>query len=212
MIQKQHSDTTETPTCLKPLLGDGAFLKKCTCCNLEFPKTEQYFFARITKQQNKSGLAIYRSFRAVCKSCNNKKSEANRVKKRCKEMNCEVSDYKENWKKQYSKTRTTTFIKEISHLPKGVQSVIRKKKKDGYLFTNYEQYRIDCKKNISKVKRKYEYGNLDFVPKKTQTGIKHLTDAYIALTLKAKVKYVPKEMIEFKRLTIQLKRELEKNN
>lgn len=182
-------------------------LKKCTCCNLEFPKTEEYFFAKVIKQQNKSGLAIYHSFRAICKRCNNKKTEANRIKKRCKEMNCDVSDYRENWKKQYSETRT--FVKEISHLPKGVQSVIRKKIKDGYVFTNYQQYRIDCRKNVSQVKRKYEYGNIDFVPKGIQTGIKYLTDGYIALTLKAKVKEVPKEMIEFKRLTIQLKRELE---
>ena len=198
----------QTPPLHKTSVMPSAFvLKKCTCCNLEFPKTEEYFFAKVIKQQNKSGLAIYHSFRAICKRCNNKKTEANRIKKRCKEMNCDVSDYRENWKKQYSETRT--FVKEISHLPKGVQSVIRKKIKDGYVFTNYQQYRIDCRKNVSQVKRKYEYGNIDFVPKGIQTGIKYLTDGYIALTLKAKVKEVPKEMIEFKRLTIQLKRELE---
>ena len=194
-------------SCQTSVMPSAFVLKKCTCCNLEFPKTEDYFFAKVIKQQNKSGLAIYHSFRAICKSCNNKKGEANRIKKRCKEMNCDVSDYRENWKKQYSETRT--FVKEIAHLPKGVQSVIRKKIKDGYVFTNYEQYRIDCRKNVSQVKRKYEYGNIDFVPKGIQTGIKYLTDGYIALILKAKVKEVPKEMIEFKRLTIQLKRELE---
>ena len=194
-------------SCQTSVMPSAFVLKKCTCCNLEFPKTEEYFFAKVIKQQNKSGLAIYHSFRAICKRCNNKKTEANRIKKRCKEMNCDVSDYRENWKKQYSETRT--FVKEISHLPKGVQSVIRKKIKDRYVFTNYQQYRIDCRKNVSQVKRKYEYGNIDFVPKGIQTGIKYLTDGYIALTLKAKLKEVPKEMIEFKRLTIQLKRELE---
>lgn len=174
--------------------------KICTCCNLEFPKTEDYFFVR-KKYKN--------SFRSICKSCNNKKTEANRIKKRCKEMNCDISDYRENWKKQYSETRT--FAKEIIHLPKGVQSVIRKKIKDGYVFTNYEQYRIDCRKNLSQVRRKYDYGNVDFVLKEklSKSGIVNLTDGYIALTLKEKVKQVPKEMIEFKRLTIQLKRELE---
>jgi hypothetical protein len=182
-------------------------IKKCTSCNLEFPKTDEYFFAKITKQQTKNGLAIYHSFRAICKKCNGKKGEENRLKKRCKEMNCDVSQYRENWKKQYSETRT--IIKEISHLPKGVQSVIRTKIKNGYVFTTYEKYRIDCRKNLSKSHRKYDYGDLDFVPKGTQTGIKHLTDAYIALCLKAKVKEVPKEMLEFKRLTIQIKRELE---
>jgi hypothetical protein len=48
------------------------------------------------------------------------------------------------------------------------------------------------------------------VPKEKlrKSGIVNLTDAYIALTLKAKVKEAPKEMIDFKRLTIQLRREL----
>ena len=201
-VKEQNKALSQTS-----VMPSAFVLKKCTCCNLEFPKTEDYFFAKVIKQQNKSGLAIYHSFRAICKRCNNKKTEANRIKKRCKEMNCDVSDYRENWKKQYSETRT--LVKEISNLPKGVQSVIRKKIKDGYVFSNYEQYRIDCRKNVSQVKRKYEYGNIDFVPKGIQTGIKYLTDGYIALTLKAKVKEVPKEMIEFKRLTIQLKRELE---
>ena len=202
------SNNTETPNLLKPLLGDCAFvLKKCTCCNLEFLKTNDYFFEKVIRQQIKSGLAIYHSFRAVCKSCHAKKGEANRIKKRCKEMNCDVSDYRVNWKKQYSETRT--FVKEISHLPKGCQNVLRKKIKYGYVFTNYEQYRIDCRKNVSLSARKYDYGDLDFVPKGTQTGIKYLTDGYIAMTLKAKVKEVPKEMIYFKRLTIQIKRELE---
>jgi hypothetical protein len=186
--------------------------KKCTSCNLEFPKTKDYFFARVIKQQNKSGLAIYHSFKSICKSCNNIKSEENRIKKRCKEMNCDISDYRENWKKQYSETRT--LVKEISHLPKGVKSIIRKKIKNGYIFTNYEQYKIDCRKNISQVMRKYDYGDVDFVPKekRDKTGIVNLTDAYIALTLKAKVNEVPKEVIETKRLIIQLKRELKSNN
>lgn len=183
-------------------------IKKCTCCGLEFPKTEEYFFRKNIKQKLASGkTVIYHSFRAVCKKCHVKKNEERRIKKRCKELNCEISQYREYWKKQYSETRTT--VKGISNLPEGVKNVIRKKVKNGYVFTNYEQYRIDCRKNISKAKRKYDYGDIDFVPKATQTGIKHLTDGYIALTLNAKVKDVPKEMIEFKRLTIQLKRELE---
>lgn len=198
-------------SCQASVMTSAFVLKKCTCCNLEFPKTEDYFFAKIIKQQNKSGLAIYHSFRAICKNCNNKKGEANRIKKRCKEMNCDISDYRENWKKQYSETRT--FVKEITNLPKGVQGVIRKKIKDGYVFTNYEQYRIYCRKNVSRVKRKYDYGNVDFVPKEklSKSGIINLTDAYIALTLKAKVKEIPKEIIETKRLTILLKRTLKNN-
>lgn len=185
--------------------------KICGCCKNELPKNEDYFFKRIVTQELKTTNEIksYLSYKSICKKCHKEQSELNRIKKRCEKMNCDVSDYRENWKKQYSETRT--FVKEISHMPKGVQSVIRKKIKDGYVFTNYEQYRIDCRKNVSQVKRKYDYGDVDFVPKEklSKSGIVNLTDAYIAMTLKAKVKEVPKEMIELKRLTIQLKRELE---
>ena len=132
--------------------------KTCTCCKLELPKTEEYFFSKVIKQQNKSGLAIYHSFRSICKNCNNKKTEANRIKKRCKEMNCDVSDYRENWKKQYSENRT--------------------------------KYKKNC------TIMKYHSENL--------------TDIYIKNLLKTNE--IPKELIETKRLIIQLKRQIKNGN
>lgn len=182
--------------------------KTCVCCKIEFPKNEDYFFKRVIKNKTKNGIVVYNTFRSFCKKCHAKKTEINRIKKRCEEMNCDISDYRDNWKKQYSETRT--HVKGISNLPKGVQNIIRKKVKSGYLFTTYEKYRIDCRKNISKSARKYDYGDIDFVPKNTQTGIKYLTDGYIALSLGKKVSEVPKEIIETKRLIIKLKRELKK--
>ncbi len=150
-----NTEKTESPQLPQCAVMPSAFvLKKCTCCKLEFPKTEDYFFAKVIKQQNKSGLAIYHSFRAICKSCNNKKTEEKRIKKRCKEMNCNVSDYRENWKKQYSETRT--------------------------------KYKTETTKS------KYHS--------------KNLTDTYIKQLYRS-VK-VPKEMIETKRLLIELKRTL----
>ena len=123
-------------------------------------------------------------------------------------MNCDISDYRENWK------NWKKYIKEISNLPVGTRHLIMKKIKNGYIFTNYEQYRIDCRKNVSQAIRKYDYGDVDFVPKekRNKTGFVNLTDGYIAFTLKAKVNEVPKEVIETKRLIIQLKRELKSNN
>jgi hypothetical protein len=133
-------------------------MKTCTNCKIEFPKTKDYFFVKIIKQQNKSGLAIYNSFRSICKKCHGKKGEENRIKKRCLEMDCNISKYRENWKKQYSKTR----IK--------------------YDLINF------------KTKSKYHS--------------KELTDYYIANRFRLKMKEIPKEMIQTKRLIIQLKREL----
>ena len=180
--------------------------KTCTSCKKELPKTEDNFFIKITKQQNKSGLAIYRSFRSICKSCNNKKTEENRVKKRCKEMGCNISEYRKKWKEQYTETRT--HFKEFKEYSLDTRKRMFKYKEEGNDVSTYKKYKELGKLKISKIRRKYDYGNIDFVPKNTQTGIKHLTDGYIALTLKQRVKEVPKELIEFKRLTIQLKREL----
>ena len=39
--------------------------KICGYCKLELPKTKDYFFVRIIKQQNKNGLATYYSFRSL---------------------------------------------------------------------------------------------------------------------------------------------------
>lgn len=183
-------------------------LKKCTCCDLEFPKTEDYFFKKVIKQQNKNGAAIYHSFRSICKSCNNKKSEANRIKKRCKEMNCDVSDYRENWKKQYSETRTID-IEAKKTLTNGSYNHFIKNKKNtlkDYLFSvenkiGYKEMGIKKQKPIEHHKKyKKEYY------KKDRTKLK---DAYIANNILGfKINEVPKEIIETKRLIIQLKKEL----
>ena len=51
----------QTPPLHKTSVMPSAFVfKKCTCCNLEFPKTETYF--------RKNGLF----FRSKCKKCLNK--------------------------------------------------------------------------------------------------------------------------------------------
>lgn len=77
-------------------------------------------------------------------------------------MNCNISKYKENWKKQYSKTRMK------------------------YDLINF--------KTIS------EYHS------------KELTDYYIAQRFRINIKEIPKEIIETKRLILQLKRELKTIN
>ncbi len=157
-------------------------------------------------------MAEYNTFRSNCKKCHSAKGEAQRVKKRCEEMNCNVEDYRENWKKQYSETRTK--YPEITHLPKCVQWTLRKWIDNGYVFTTYEQYKIDCRKQTSKLRRKYDYGDIDFVPVKARSrcNIENLTDAYVALSMNFKTKEVPKGMIKNKRLILKLKRELKLTN
>ena len=187
--------------------------KICTKCKNEYPKTTEYFFKRVRKQKLANGeIAVYNSYRSVCKTCHGIQGNERRIKKRCKEMNCNVENYRENWKKQYSKTRTK--YPEIKHLPETVQSTLRKWMDNGYNFTTYEQFRLDVRKNISKYRRKYDYGECDFVPQneRNRCGIKNLTDGYVAMTLGFRVDEVPKSLIANKRLILKLMRELKMTN
>jgi hypothetical protein len=185
-------------------------IKKCSCCKLDFPKTHEFFFKKTIKQKNASDkIAIYNSFRSVCKKCHAAKMKMNQRLKRCGEMGCDLVSYEENWKKQYSKTRTLN--PEISHLPNGTITSIRKRIRKGYTYTTYEQYKLDCRKNISKAKRKYDYGNIDFVPTSeiNKMRIQSLTDSYVALSLGISVyDDVSKSVFETRKLIIRLKREL----
>ena len=137
--------------------------KICIGCKNELPKTLEFFFRRVIKQKMADGsIKEYKTFKSYCKKCHAEKGNERRIEKRCKEMGCSTEDYRENWKKQYSKTR----IKhpEIKHLPESVQCTLRKWLDNGYEFTTYEQFRIDCRKQTSKLRRKYDYGDCDFVP------------------------------------------------
>jgi hypothetical protein len=90
-------------------------MKTCGTCNKEFPKTTEYFFKKTIKQKLSNGeIAIYNSFRSDCIKCHGKKGHKRKVEKRCLELKCSVSEYRTNWKKQYSNTRTK------HNIPKGM--------------------------------------------------------------------------------------------
>lgn len=185
--------------------------KICGVCKNEYPKTNEYFHTKKYNQKLANGdIATYTSFRYDCKKCHKHNTNIKRIKKICKEKGWEVSEYRQKWIEE--KIIQRTKYKEIIGLSEGRRQYIRQKIDKGYVFTTLDQYKLDCKKNISKARRKYDYGDVDFIPKKANQGIKHLTDGYIALCLKQKVADVPKEIIETKRLSILIKRELENLN
>jgi phage-related protein len=131
-------------------------LKKCGTCKIEFPKTEKYFFKRVIRQQNKKGISTYFSFKSNCKKCHNQQSERNRIKNRCKDLSCDISEYNKKWKEQYTNTRSIH--------------------------------------------------NLSIGDTLSAFHSRNITDVYIKSLLRDSS--VPKEIIETKRLIIQLKREL----
>lgn len=178
--------------------------KICNKCKKEFPKTTDYFFTKNCK--NSKGISKWRCFRNVCKKCHSIIVNEKRIKKMCLELNCKIEDYRENWKKQYSETRI--IFPEIKNLPETVRRTLRDKIRNGYKFTTYEQYKKDCNSALSKRKRKYDYGEVDFISSELKNNMAHekIVDARIANTYRIPVSDMPKELIENLRLVIKLKR------
>tara|TARA_R110000796_G_C14437310_1_gene421880 strand:+ start:65 stop:670 length:606 start_codon:yes stop_codon:yes gene_type:complete len=193
--------------------------KICGTCKKELPKTLDHFFAKRTKQKLASGkIAIYKGFRSNCKKCHAVKGGERRVKKRCKELDCNVSDYRENWKKQYSKTRTIDLFAK-KELTEGQYNVYKSYLKKGIVF-NLEEHKemVYINKHSKPWLRKFDYGGKIFLDNKetriksNRNKIDNITDSYIVNYLGYRKNEVPIEIIESKRLLIKLKRELNITN
>jgi hypothetical protein len=189
-------------------------VKTCGECNKDFPKTKDYIFVKVIKQKNKSGFATYYSFRSTCKTCHGKKGNERRVKKRCKELDCNISNYRKNWKKQFSETRTID-MQAKKKLTRGQYSHYRRMVLKG-VASNVEEYRKEVFKNKNSKPwlRKFDYEGKVFLTAKERVNknnsmkIDNLTDIYITNMLGLKKGEVPNELIETKRLIIKIKREV----
>tara|TARA_R110000796_G_scaffold225397_1_gene341793 strand:+ start:75 stop:692 length:618 start_codon:yes stop_codon:yes gene_type:complete len=197
--------------------------KTCGTCENKYPKTIKYFFTRKIKQYTSKGeLKIYKSFRSDCKDCKAKKEDERRIVKRCKEMNCNVFEYRSSWKKQYSKTRTID-LKAKKHLTKGQYTNFLRFKKLSNI--DYETYLVNVK--LSKEERNNRLRNevlskqKYFTKEDKKLALKmyarnerdRLTNAYVAnMVIRCKVSDLSPEIIETKRIIIKLKRELKSNN
>lgn len=183
--------------------------KICGTCKKELPKTDQYFFKRKIKQILKSGeLVEYNSYKSDCKKCHaNKMREAQR-KRRYKELGCSEKDYKYAYRKQMALSKTRH--PETLHLPPDVRKTINRWIDAGYKFTTYEQYKLDVRKKYSKIRRKHDYGNVDFVSNDMQNSlsIKNIAKSRVALILGIPTEDLPNEVYEAKKLNILIKREL----
>lgn len=185
--------------------------KVCTSCKVEFKNNEENFFKKREKRKLASGEEkISFKLTATCKRCHGKDSAARHRKKMCKEMNCSIDDYKENWTSRKNEARMNH--PELKHLSSSIRQRIGKMIDNGYVFTTYEQYKKEYRIKMGKSKRKYDYGDVDFLTEEmhNKSGIVNLTDAYVAMTMHQKVSEVPKELIETKRVILKLKREFKK--
>lgn len=190
----------------------GKNTKVCGTCKKEFPKTDEFFFKRIIRDKNKRGdIVEYNSFKSDCKSCHADKGNKRRVKKRCEEMGCHVKDYKVNWIEQMRMAKAK--YPEIMHLPEGVRKTIRKWIDNGYNFTTYEQYKVDCKKSMQEralKRRKYNYEKKGTLSDKDRNDMAHqmIAKSRVALVLGLPTSELPDSIYRVVKTNLQIKREL----
>jgi hypothetical protein len=203
-----------------------AINKTCGLCKKEFPRTEDYFFIKVIRQKLAGGeIAIYYSFRSDCKKCHGLKGKKRKHKHKSLEHNCTVEEYAQKAKligniRRWEGKRKYHFLDDlpISNIKKEwIKQIIRQ----GYSFTTYEQLLADRKeyrKSVMDKKRKIPlpkgFYRLKDIPDKERKYLinRRLTEGRLANWLGFKVGELPKEVIETKRLIVELRRIINNNN
>jgi len=187
--------------------------KTCSRCGNEFPLNDTYFFKKVIKQELANGeIAVYYGYRHLCKKCHAAVTLEKKRKKRYKELGCTESGYKAAYIEQqrFKKIKFKELANVDDKTRAKILRVFRKYGKMFYSEEDYDQHLIEVRKQASLKHRKYDYGNADFITPKmsSEKYMLNLTNARMAQSLGMSVKDVPEEIIETKRLTIKLKREL----
>jgi len=183
--------------------------KKCTCCNLEFPKTKDYFLLKPKRKNYK--WKVYEIYRSQCKKCTYKNTNEKRILKKCNELLIKRDEW-DDWKRkdklkkpifQFKDDRLKDFNRPLR------ARILRKIREENYIFTTVENYYKECLENKSNAQRKYSYSTVG----KLSSDIiaNEMPDYYIANRLKMPTSEIPKEIIETKRLLLKLKRTLKTN-
>lgn len=187
--------------------------KVCGRCKKEFPKTREHFYTKKYKQKLVDGTySRYTCLRSVCKKCNTAQKVEKSRAKRCEELGCTLNEYESIYRRQQRTSRMK--YPELIDIPEPKRVGIRRWIENGYAFTTVEQYELDWRKQRSRDRRKYDYGDVDFVTSKLSNDmqIKNLTRGRLALGTNFSAKDMPEEVYQLKKTIILLKRELKNNN
>lgn len=185
-------------------------MKTCTNCKIEFPKTLEYFLLKPKRKDCK--WKINEIYRSNCKKCWYQKTSEQRILKRCNELKIERHHW-DNWKIQNMLKNPIFQFKDerLKEFKRPLRARILKKiQKENYVFTTIENYYKECTENKSQAQRIYDYNHKGKISKELIKEV--LPDYYIAARMGKHIKEVPKEIIETKRLILQLKRELKTIN
>lgn len=187
--------------------------KICTNCKKEFEKTEKNFFRKAIFWVKKNGEKVYGSkLTATCRPCHSELITKRNREKRCKELGCDLKEYRKEYYKQIAISKT-----KLPHIKdKKEYKYILRKIRQGYKFTIMEQYYID--KENTKVEKFLKMRKVDYpeckkvsdLPKeifnkcKNEYNNRVLTDGVVSNRMGLKISECPPELIENKRLIIKL--------
>lgn len=184
--------------------------KICTKCLEVFPKTKEYFFEKVTKQKNKNGVSVYYGFRSMCKKCHGKDGLIRMQKKKSIELGCSLEDYPKVWKVLLNKQKIKDVVAKQKLKKNQYAHYLRLKNKG--IVSNEVEYLEGMKERIS-VARKNRPSKYKSLSHRRSVEAKRnsdkLSNCYVANHLfGCKVSDLPLEIIETKRLSVQIKREL----
>jgi hypothetical protein len=207
---QETKNLTQTPPLHKTSVIPSAFvLKKCTCCNLELPKTEEYFLLKPKRKNYK--WKVNEIYRSNCKKCWYQKTSEQRIIKKCNELGIERFEWDEWKRKNMLKNPIFQFKDErLKDFKRPLRARILKKiREENYVFTTIENYYKECTENRSQARRIYDYKQKVL---NSEIIKNEMPDYYIANRLKKPINELPKEIIETKRLLLKIKRELKNKN
>ncbi len=185
--------------------------KTCRKCGKLLPLTDEYFFYKIYKQKRADGtITKYKYFRYVCKNCNSAIHKEKHQRKRCVELNCDITEYDQSWKRAMAFKKIKYY--ELIDVPGSMRSNILRACRLYNRYVSPSEYKDLVKRNLKKKwkrQRKYDYGDTEKVTSSmcNQKSMQFITDARIANSLRMPVRDVPKKIIKQKRILIMLKRE-----
>lgn len=201
-----HAEKRKIKNSLRPIV-----YKECNTCNEKFPKNYE-FFTKV-KGGISFGKQRYRCS-ASCTECENKRKS----EKKCNCCNKVLPKNEDNF---YYK-KVTCKVKGGEREYNVARSICKNcdkirgrlyKKNEYWKDVNYsrQQNKIKYLKNrdsILEIGKRWYRRNTQYVKVYDSKRIGNLSDSYIANRLGVKLSNIPSEIIETKRLTILLKREL----
>jgi hypothetical protein len=206
--------------------------KICTKCNVEYPKTDKFFYVKTTKPTKKNKLVnTYYCLKSKCKKCESLSLKDYRNKKASQKLGISIEEYKDvliNGKKYRreiknqicTKCKKNKNIKFFSFRKSNKKHLTICKKCNNEYFSIYKKarYRTDEEYKKSVLKSAIKQNKKISKEKKRQINKKqyiyrknNLTNIYIKDCLRGNnLKYseIPIELIEAKRQSIILKRKL----